>query len=203
MLFYEPHKRDKTILPHDPFKAIIAPRPIGWVTTQSKDGAVNLAPYSFFNAVADRPPILAFSSVGEKDSLVFARETGEFVWSLPTWDLRHEMNTTSASLPRGENEFVHAGLEMAACRFVKPPRVAKSPVALECKVTDIQELKDINGKGIDYWLVLGQVVGVHIDPSFVGEDGVLKITEMKPIARCGYLADYMVLDDMFKMERPK
>ena len=183
--------------------ATVVPRPIGWVTTMSRDGAINLAPYSFFNAFADRPPILAFSSVGVKDSLAFAQETGEFVWNMPTWDLRHAMNETSATLPRGENEFMHAGLEMAPCNLVKPPRVAKSPVAMECKVTSIQELKDIEGKGIDYWLVLGQVVGVHIDPAFIDEDGVLQLAEIKPIARCGYLADYAVVDDLFQMERPK
>ena len=203
MLFYTPEKRDRAILRHDPFKAIIAPRPIGWVTTMGKSGAVNLAPYSFFNAFADRPPILAFSSVGVKDSLAFAQETGEFVWNMPTWDLRHAMNETSATLPRGENEFLHAGLEMAPCNLVKPPRVARSPVAMECKVTSIQELKDIEGRGIDYWLVLGQVVGVHIDPAFIDEDGVLQLAEIKPIARCGYLADYAVVDSLFQMERPK
>ena len=203
MLFYTPEKRDRAVLRHDPFKAIIAPRPIGWVTTMSKSGAINLAPYSFFNAFADRPPILAFSSVGVKDSLAFVQETGEFVWSMPTWDLRHAMNETSATLPRGENEFMHAGLEMAACNLVKPPRVAKSPVAMECKVTSVQELKDVEGKGIDYWLVLGQVVGVHIDPAYIGEDGELQIAEIKPIARCGGLGDYAVVDSLFQMERPK
>ena len=202
-MFYTPEKRDRAVLRHDPFKAIIAPRPIGWVTTMSEAGAVNLAPYSFFNAFADRPPILAFSSVGVKDSLAFIQETGEFVWNMPTWDLRHAMNETSATLPRGENEFMHAGLEMAACNLVKPPRVAKSPVAMECKVTSVQELKDVEGKGIDYWLVLGQVVGVHIDPAFIDEDGELQITEIKPIARCGGLGDYAVVDSLFQMERPK
>ena len=202
MLFYTPDNRDRSILRHDPFKAIIAPRPIGWVTTMGREGAINLAPYSFFNAIADNPPLIAFSSVGVKDSITFARETGEFVWNMPTWDLRHEMNATSATLPRGENEFLHAGLEMAPCRLVKPPRVAKSPVALECKVTDIQQLKDMHGARIDFWLAIGQVVGVHIDPAYI-DDGVLKITEMKPIARCGYLADYAVLDDLFQMERPR
>lgn len=202
-MFYTPEKRDRAVLRHDPFKAIIAPRPIGWVTTMSEAGAVNLAPYSFFNAFADRPPILAFSSVGVKDSLAFVQETGEFVWNMPTWDLRHAMNETSATLPRGENEFMHAGLEMAACNLVKPPRVAKSPVAMECKVTSVQELKDVEGKGIDYWLVLGQVVGVHIDPAFIDEDGELQITEIKPIARCGGLGDYAVVDSLFQMERPK
>ena len=203
MLFYTPETRDRAILRHDPFKAIIAPRPIGWVTTMGANGAINLAPYSFFNAFADRPPILAFSSVGVKDSLAFVQETGEFVWNMPTWDLRHAMNDTSATLPRGDNEFMHAGLEMAPCNLVKPPRVAKSPVAMECKVTSIQELKDIEGKGIDYWLVLGQVVGVHIDPAYIDDKGELQLAEIKPIARCGYLADYAVIDSLFQMERPK
>ncbi|MDE2363559.1 MAG: flavin reductase family protein [Hyphomicrobiales bacterium] len=200
-MFYTPETRDKSLLRHDPFKAIIAPRPIGWVTTMGKDGAINLAPYSFFNAVADRPPILVFSSVGVKDSLTFARETGEFVWNMPTWDLRNEMNATSATLPRGENEFLHAGLEMAPSNLVRPPRVAKAPVAMECKVTSIQELKDVEDKGTDYWIVLGQVVGVHIDPAYIA-DGVFKLAEVKPIARCGYLADYAVVEDLFQMGRP-
>src|ERR1039458_8951240 len=127
LLFYEPDARDKTILPHDPFKALIAPRPIGWVTTRSKNGALNLAPYSYFNAVCDRPPIIMFSSVGRKDSVTFAEETREFVWNMPTYDLRDAMNATSASLPRGTSEFDHAGLETAPSRLVAPPRVAKSP----------------------------------------------------------------------------
>jgi flavin reductase (DIM6/NTAB) family NADH-FMN oxidoreductase RutF len=203
VLFYTPDKRDKSILRHDPFKAIIAPRPIGWVTTMGKDGAINLAPYSFFNAIADNPPMLAFSSNGVKDSIAFAQETREFVWNMPTWDLRNEMNATSATLPRGDNEFVHAGLEMAPCNLVKPPRVAKSPVALECKVADIIRLRNKDGAEIDNWLCIGQVVGVHIDPAYISEDGVLQVTEMKPIARCGYLADYTVLDELFQMERPR
>ncbi len=201
MLFYEPHKRDKTILPHDPFKALIAPRPIGWVSTASAKGEINLAPYSFFNAVGDRPPLLAFSSVGVKDSLAFAQETGEFVWNMPTWDLRHAMNESSATLPRGENEFIHAGLEMAPSRFVKPPRVAKSPCAMECVVTKIENLKTRAGADSDYWLVIGEVVGVHLDPAYI-KDGMVQTAEMKPIARCGYMADYSVTDEMFQMERP-
>ncbi|MDE2578294.1 MAG: flavin reductase family protein [Hyphomicrobiales bacterium] len=201
-MFYEPHKRDKTILPHDPFKALIVPRPIGWVSTISREGAVNLAPYSFFNGVCDNPPMIAFASAGVKDSVAFAQETGEFVWNLATWDLRHAMNETSATLPRGENEFVHAGLEMAPSTIVKPPRVAKSPCAMECKVTQIEHLKDMHGAPAPYILVIGQIVGVHLDPAFV-KDGFVQTAEMKPLARCGYLADYAVVDSLFQMERPE
>ena len=202
MLFYEPGRRDRSILPHDPFKALIAPRPIGWVSTIGRNGAINLAPYSFFNAVADKPPLLAFSSNDIKDSVTFAQETGEFVWSMPTYDLRNEMNATSATLPLGENEFLHAGLEMAAGTLVKPPRVAASPCAMECKVTEIIRLKNREGGEANNYLVIGEVVGVHLDPSFI-KDGIVQIAEMQPIARCGYLADYTVLDDLFQMTRPR
>ena len=127
MVFYEPDKRDRDLLPHDPFKAFIAPRPIGWVSTVSASGAVNLAPYSYFNAVCDTPPTVMFSSNGAKDSMTFAHETGEFVWNMATWDLREPMNLSSADLPRGESEFVYAGLEFAPSRLVTPPRVAAAP----------------------------------------------------------------------------
>lgn len=202
MIFYEPNKRDRALLPHDPFKALIAPRPIGWVSTMGRNGDINLAPYSFFNAVADRPPMLAFSSNDIKDSVTFAEETGEFVWNLPNWDLREAMNNTSATLPRGHNEFEHAGIEMAPCRLVKPPRVKASPCAMECKVTQIIRLKNKDGGDADNWMVIGQVVGVHLDPAFV-KDGLVQVTKIKPIARCGYLADYSVLDDLFQMHRPR
>jgi flavin reductase (DIM6/NTAB) family NADH-FMN oxidoreductase RutF len=201
MLFYEPHLRDTGVLPHDPFKAIIAPRPIGWVSTLSADGAVNLAPYSFFNAISGAPPMIAFSSEGLKDSATFAGQTREFVWNMPTWDLREAMNASSASLERGVNEFDHAGLEMAPSRIVAPPRVAASPCSLECKVTQTLTLTDIDGNRTDRHLVIGQVVGVHLDERYV-KDGILDVAEMKPIARCGYVADYTVLDKLFQMQRP-
>jgi flavin reductase (DIM6/NTAB) family NADH-FMN oxidoreductase RutF len=202
MLFYEPHLRDRSVLPHDPFKAAIAPRPIGWVSTLSDDGAVNLAPYSFFNAVCGAPPMIAFSSEGLKDSAAFAMQTREFVWNMPTWELREAMNATSATLERGVNEFDHAGLEMAPSRIVAPPRVAASPCALECKVTETLALADLDGNRTDRHLVIGQVVGVHIDERFV-KDGILDVASMRPIARCGYTADYTVLDRLFQMERPR
>ncbi len=201
MLFYEPAKRDRTLLPHDPFKSLVAPRPIGWVSTKSKNGDVNLAPYSFFNAIGERPPLLAFSSNDVKDSVTFAQETGEFVWNLPTFALREAMNQTSGTYARGDNEFVHAGLEMAPCNLVKPPRVAASPCAMECKVTEIIHLKTKEGTPGGNWLVVGEIVGVHLDPAFI-KDGVVQITEMQPIARCGGLGDYTVLDELFQMTRP-
>ncbi len=201
MLFYEPDARDKTILPHDPFKALIAPRPIGWVTTKSKSGALNLAPYSYFNAVCDRPPIIMFSSVGRKDSVAFAEETREFVWNMPTYDLRDAMNATSASLPRGTSEFDHAGLETAPSKLVAPPRVAKSPAALECKVIEIRAVLDLDGRPTDNIHVFGQVVGVHIDEHFI-KNGIVDTAAMQPIARCGYM-DYAVVDKLFALARPK
>lgn len=200
MLFYEPHKRDRSALPHDPFKALVAPRPIGWVTTLSSAGAVNLAPYSFFNAFTSMPPIIGFSSEGLKDSVTFARETGEFVWNMPTYDLRDKMNATSASLPRGDNEFLHAGLTMAPCNFVKPPRVAESPAVFECRVTQIVSLSDIEGRPSGAHLVLGQVIGVHIDERYI-KGGMVDTAAMQPIARCGY-HDYAVVDRVFSLQRP-
>jgi flavin reductase (DIM6/NTAB) family NADH-FMN oxidoreductase RutF len=199
-LFYEPPQRDRAVLPHDPFKAMIAPRPIGWVTTMSASGAVNLAPYSYFNAFSSTPPIIGFSSEGRKDSVSFAEETGEFVWNMATYDLRHAMNATSAALSRGTSEFEHAGLASVSSVLVRPPRVAASPCAMECKVLQIQQLKDLMGRKLDSYLVLGEVIGVHIDDRFI-EAGRVDITRMRPIARCGY-ADYAVVDSLFVLQRP-
>ena len=200
MLFYEPQTRDKTVLPHDPFKALIAPRPIGWVTTISTAGAINLAPYSFFNALSDRPPIIGFSSSGLKDSVTFVQETGQFVWNMPTYALRDAMNQTAAPLPRGQSEAAFARLEMVPSRLVKPPRVKESPAALECEVIEVKQLTDRHGTPIENWLVIGQVVGVHIDEAFI-KDGMVDIAAMQPIARCGYM-DYVVADAVFQMKRP-
>lgn len=196
MVFYEPGSRDRDLLPHDPFKAFIAPRPIGWVSTLGASGAVNLAPYSYFNAVCDTPPTVMFSSNGPKDSVTFAREGGEFVWNMATWDLREAMNLTSANLPRGSSEFEHAGLELAPSRLVAPPRVAAAPVSLECKVSQVVEVAD--GPNI---VTFGQVVGVHVDEAAI-VDGRVDITRLRPIARCGYRGDYTVVDSVFEMLRP-
>jgi flavin reductase (DIM6/NTAB) family NADH-FMN oxidoreductase RutF len=126
-MFYEPDKRDRSLLPHDPFKALISPRPVGWISTCGTNGEINLAPYSFFNAFSGAPPIVGFCSEGFKDSAYLAKESGEFVWNCASYDLRDQMNATSAPLPRGSSEFVHAGLEMADCVLVKAPRVKASP----------------------------------------------------------------------------
>jgi len=200
VIFFEPHQRDKSLFPHDPFKALVVPRPIGWIATMSGKGELNLAPYSYFNAFSSNPPIVGFSSEGEKDSSTFAVETGEFVWSMATWDLRDPMNASAASLPRGESEFRHARLETAPSRLVKPPRVAASPAAFECKVTEMVKLKDLDGRDSGRRLVLGSVVGVHIDERFV-RDGRVDSAAMRPIARGGY-DEYSVVERVFSMPRP-
>lgn len=201
MLFYEPAQRDRSVLPHDPFKAMVAPRPVGWISTLGLDGEVNLAPYSFFNAVCDLPPMVAFSSTGMKHTAAFAGARGEFVWNLATWDLREAVNQSSAAVARGVDEFELAGLEAAASRIVAPPRVASSPCSLECRVVHQTELRDLDGRAADQYLVVGQVVGVHLDERFV-VDGVLETAAMKPIARCGYRGDYAVVERTFEMIRP-
>jgi flavin reductase (DIM6/NTAB) family NADH-FMN oxidoreductase RutF len=199
-VFYETRQRDKTLLPHDPFKAIVAPRPIGWISTRAKDGRINLAPYSFFNGFSSAPPIVGFSSEGAKDSAAFAAESGEFVANLATMDLLHPMNQTSAPLPRGENEFVHAGLTMAPCRIVAAPRIAEAHASLECKVTETVALKNRDGQAFDRYLVLGEVVAVHIDDKFI-RDGRFDAAAAQPIARCGY-QDYAVVEKLFSLARP-
>jgi flavin reductase (DIM6/NTAB) family NADH-FMN oxidoreductase RutF len=201
VLFYEPDRRDRALLPHDPFKALVAPRPVGWISTTGPGGEVNLAPYSFFNAVCDAPPMVAFSSAGRKDSATFADDVREFVWNLATWDLREAMNLSSSDLARGESEFEHAGLEPAPSRLVAAPRVAASPAALECRVVQVTELRDVDGRPVDHHLVIGQVVGVHLDPAYV-HDGKVDTAALRPIARCGYLGDYAVVDELFDMRRP-
>ena len=199
-MFYEPEKRDKALLPHDPFKAIVAPRPIGWITSMSAKGEINLAPYSFFNGVNSRPNLVMFASENYKDSVAFIEETGEFVCSLATYALREQMNETAAPLPRGVNEMVRAGLEGAPSRIVKPPRVAASPCALECKMTRIVPMATFDGAPVDCHVVFGQVVGVYIDDRFI-VDGLLDTAAMQPIARCGY-DQYAVVESVFAMQRP-
>ena len=199
-MFFEPDKRDRAALPHDPFKALIAPRPVGWISAMDRDGRVNLAPYSFFNAFSGAPPLIGFCSEGEKDSLTFARDSGEFVWNMATYDLRFQMSDSSAPLERGRSEFEHTGLEMAPSRLVRAPRVKASPAQLECKVTEIFQLRDMHGAPTPRFLVMGQVIGIHIDDSFI-ENGIVQVPRMKPLARCGY-QDYTVLDEVFAIKRP-
>jgi flavin reductase (DIM6/NTAB) family NADH-FMN oxidoreductase RutF len=189
-------------LPHDPFKAIVTPRPIGWITAVSRKGEINLSPYSFFNAVSDNPHMVAFSSDGRKDAVTFVEETGEFVCNLATFDLRDQMNLTSAPLPRGESELDKAGLTAAPSRLVKPPRVAEAPAALECRWLQTVPLVPLGGEP-RYFMVIGQVIGIHIDDRFL-VDGLLDTAAMRPIARAGY-RDYFVStpETKFSITRPK
>jgi flavin reductase (DIM6/NTAB) family NADH-FMN oxidoreductase RutF len=197
--FYEPGKGHG--LPHDPFKAIVAPRPIGWISTVDLDGRVNLAPYSFYNAFCEAPPIVGFSSGGRKDSQRNVEATGEFVANLVTRRHALAMNLTSAPFPHGVDEMERAGLAAAQSRLVRPPRVADAPAALECKLLLVLPLSDLDGKATGSTLILGQVVGVHIDPAFL-KGGLFDLAAAGTIARCGYRGDYAEVTSVFEMLRP-
>jgi flavin reductase (DIM6/NTAB) family NADH-FMN oxidoreductase RutF len=199
--YYEPAKGHG--LKHDPFNAIVAPRPIGWISSRDAKGNINLAPYSFFNAFCYRPPIVGFSSVGWKDSVSNIEKTGEFCWNLATMDLAERMNVTSAHVPHEINEFAMAGLTPAPSKIVNVPRVAESPASFECKVSEILQLKGAAGKKADAWLTLGEVVAIHIDKSFI-TDGVYQTALTRPIVRAGRSGDYFEIrpDAMFEMPRP-
>lgn len=197
-MFYETEE-NKHGLRHNPFKALVAPRPIGWISTLSEEGVLNLAPYSFFNAVSDRPPFVLFSSGGRKDSVVNAEATGEFVCSLATYELREQMNQTSAAVGPEVDEMELAKLESAPSKLVKPPRVAASPAALECKYYQTVTLPGTNGLDGNY-VVIGRVVGVYIADEYIN-DGMVDVTRYKPIGRLGYM-DYAVVESVFSMDRP-
>ena len=199
--FYEP--RNGHGLAHDPFNAIIGPRPIGWVSTKGRDGSINLAPYSFFNAFNYTPPILGFSSNGAKHSLRNVRETGEFVWNLATRAIAEQMNLTCATLPYGSSEFTFANLTEVPSRLVAPPRVAESPVNFECKVTEIIQLKSHAGVPAESWLVLGEAVAIHIDKKLL-KDGVFDTFNANIILRAGGPTAYAEIkpDSRFDMKRP-
>ena len=191
-------------LKHDPFKALVSPRPIGWISTVSSQGILNLAPYSFFNAVGDRPPMVMFSSAGRKDSLSNIEQTGEFVCSFVSNALRDRMNMSSAPVNAGVNEFQLAGLAPAPSVLVKPPRVAESPAALECRLWKIQPLPAPPGKSEPaYWVVFGEVVGVYIDEAYL-KDGMFDVAAAQPLARLGYM-DYAVVNQqtLFTLNRPQ
>jgi len=200
--FYEP--RQGHGLPHDPFNAIVGPRPIGWIASKSGAGILNLAPYSFFNAFNYIPPILGFSSIGWKDSVRNIEETGEFVWNLATRDLAERMNQTCAAVPPDVDEFALAGLTPAASRLVGVPRVLESPVAMECRLTQLIQLQRADGAQVPTWLVLGEVVGVHIDRRLL-KDGVYDTAAAGPILRGGGPADYFSIgpEQLFRMFRPQ
>jgi flavin reductase (DIM6/NTAB) family NADH-FMN oxidoreductase RutF len=198
---YEP--RDGHGLRHDPFNAIVAPRPIGWVSTVDPAGAPNLAPYSFFNAFNYTPPIVGFSSIGWKDSVANASATGEFCWNLATRPLAKAMNISCAPAPHGVDEFDLAGLTRAPSRLVAAPRVLESPVNFECRTTQVIQLQTLEGATVETWLVLGEVVAIHIDREMI-LDGVYDTLSGQPIMRGGGFGDYFGVspEDKFQMRRP-
>lgn len=197
-MFYETDE-NRHGLKRDPFKALVAPRPIGWISSLSACGIANLAPYSFFNAISDVPPFVMFSSAGRKDSLTNIEATGEFVCSLATYDLKDQMNRSSAAVGPEVDEFELAGLTPAPCKLVSPPRVAESPVAFECRHFKTLPLPGKDG-GEGYIVIIGQVVGIHLDEAVI-VDGKVDVTKLRPIARLGYM-DYAVVDAVFSMDRP-
>ncbi|MFC5479650.1 flavin reductase family protein [Massilia suwonensis] len=200
--FYEP--RNGHGLPHDPFNAIVGPRPIGWISSLSLDGVPNLAPYSFFNAFNYVPPIVGFASIGEKDTLRNVRDTGEFVWNLATRPLAEAMNLSCTAAAPEVDEFALAGLNAAPSRLVSVPRVAESPVSFECRVTQIIQLQGAGGEAVPTWLTLGEVVGVHIDEALL-KDGVYDTAGAGHILRGGGPADYFSIgpEQLFRMFRPR
>ena len=202
-MFYEMQTNNHG-LPHDPLKALIVPRPVGWISTISRDGICNIAPYSFFNAIGERPPYVIIGSGGAKDTQHNIDETGEFVCSLATYELREQMNVTSAALAPDVDEFPISGLTAAKSNLVKPPRVKESPVALECvhwKTIDLPPA--VPGKTNHYAAIIGRVVGIHIDDGAI-KDGRVDTAAMQPIARLGYM-DYSVVraDTIFEIHRPE
>lgn len=191
-------------LAHDPLNAIIAPRPIGWISSLGADGVANLAPHSFFNAFNYTPPLLGFASIGRKDTLANVEATREFVWNLATEPLAQAMNQTSASVPPEVDEFALAGLTPQASTLVAPPRVQESPVSMECRCTQILRLQDAEGDALDSWLILGEVVMVHIATALL-EDGVYQTARARPLLRAGGGGDYFTLDParLVRMRRPR
>ena len=202
MYFYRPSEGHG--LPHDPFNALVAPRPIGWISSHSADGVLNLAPYSFFNAFNYTPPIIGFASIGQKDSVRNISETREFVWNLATRPIAESMNATSATVEHGVSEFEISGLTPEPSRVVAVPRVLESPVSMECRLSQLVQLTTAAGEGVNTWLVLGEVVGVHIREDLL-EDGVYNTAKAQPVLRGGGPSAYFHIaeDARFDMVRPK
>jgi len=197
--FYEPGEGHG--LPHDPFKAILAPRVIGWISTCNAKGQANLAPYSFFGGFSDNPKVIAFSSDGYKDSVRNIEETGDFTWNLTSRNLAQAMNRSAAPVAPEVNEFELAGLTQEPGRLVKSPRIGESPASFECRLLQILRLNDLEGRPIQNWIAIGQVVGVHIREEFLAE-GRFNIEAAQPILRAGYKGDYFELGNKFEMIRP-
>jgi flavin reductase (DIM6/NTAB) family NADH-FMN oxidoreductase RutF len=198
--FYQPAQGHG--LPHDPFNAIVGPRPIGWISTRTAQGGLNLAPYSFFNAFNYTPPLIGFSSQGRKDTLRNIEHNGEFVWNLATRPLAEAMNASCAPAPPDVNEFELAGLTPAPSRIVAVPRVLESPVSFECKCSEIIRLKSASGADTNGWLMMGEVVGVHIAQALL-RDGIYDTAGSRTILRGGGPADYFEIgpDNLFRMRR--
>ena len=188
-------------LAHDPFKAIVAPRPIGWIGSKGRDGSLNLSPYSFFNAISDRPKLVMFSSAGRKDSVRNVEETGVFTANLVSRNLVEKMNESSIAVPYGVNEFELAGLTAKPSQLIDAPYVGEAFAVLECRVTEILEPKGLDGEVSENIMVIGQVVGIHIDEAVIRE-GRLDMALARPVARMGYM-DYSEGSDVFEMIRPK
>lgn len=198
-MFYDPRTQPHG-LAHNPFNALIAPRPIGWISTLSPDGIANLAPYSYFNAVSSAPPFVMFSSAGRKDTQTNIEATGEFVVNMAVADLKDALNLSSAAVAPDVDEFDLARLAKAACRNVAVPRVAATPVALECVLSQIVQLTARDGTRARSDVILGEVVGIHISDEVI-VDGLVDITRTRPLSRLGYL-DYAITDEVFAMPRP-
>lgn len=198
-MHYDPKKRDHG-LPHDPFMAIVAPRPIGWISSIGSNGVVNLAPYSFFNAISGRPPFVMFSSSTRKDARRTIEETGEFVCNLATWDLREEMNASSEHVGPDVSEPERIGLEMAPSKVVRPPRVARSPAALECVYVQTIPIVGRDGTRYEGAVMVGEVVSIYVDEAHI-VDGRFDVPGVRSLSRLGYL-DYASVDSLFEMTRP-
>jgi flavin reductase (DIM6/NTAB) family NADH-FMN oxidoreductase RutF len=199
-MFFQPHLRDHG-LPHDPFNALVSPRPIGWISTRANDGRLNLAPYSYFNALASNPWLVMFSASHEKDSVAFAEESGEFVANFVSAHLVEPMIASSIDAPRGVNEFEYAKLTPDLCNLVAAPRVKEAFAAFECKVTEIWRPKSIQNPGHTPFVVCGEVIGIHIDEAIM-TDGQVDIAKARPISRLGYL-DYAITTEVFSRIRPR
>lgn len=195
---YDPSKGHR--LPHNPIKAIIAPRPIGWISTIGADGIANLAPYSFFNIMSEKPPILLFSSEGRKDTIRNIEATGEFVYNLVPRSMAEAMNISSTDWPAEVDEFEKAGLEKIASDAVAAPRVAGSPAAMECRLLDIRRLTDLDGYDVDAEVITGQVVRIHLLRDVL-DNGHFDIVKAGTIARAGYRGDYVSVSETFEMLR--
>lgn len=198
-MFYDPRHEDHG-LAHSPWTALVVPRPIGWISSLSQDGIANLAPYSFFNAVSGAPPFVMFSSAGRKDSQTNIEATGEFVVNMAVADLKAALNLTSATFAPDIDEFDRAGLEKAPCRNVAVPRVAASPVALECVLNKVVRFTARDGTKVRSEVIFGEVVGIHIADEVI-VDGMLDIARIRPLSRLGYM-DYAIIDEVFALARP-